>query len=278
VTLIAGGADRRVGGDGNREVDLARAATDQAAVAIKKIEVLHRLTEQNLIRESCEQRMGASLEGRAARLGFDLDLLHVVVVGVRADTELERALASFTRGSLLNAGAQTLRALIPVATGAAVGLLDSIRALHAELDTMAVTRRLERLRRRRALGHGFGEARHASLGGEVMPRDRCVLSYDELGPYRYLSRIALDPVARHSTVDAVAQFDMYDRERSASLLATLEESSVAVAISARPRRRCSSSEYATSQRSSYGCGPRWRRRLSTYSRPPVWRNPPSRRV
>jgi DNA-binding PucR family transcriptional regulator len=50
-----------------------------------------------------------------------------------------------------------------------------------------------------------------------------VLGYDELGPYKYLLRIALDPSARDSTIDAVAKLADYDRERSASLLATLEE-------------------------------------------------------
>ena len=49
------------------------------------------------------------------------------------------------------------------------------------------------------------------------------MSYDELGPYKYLLRIALDPGARDSTIDAVAKLAAYDRERGASLLATLEE-------------------------------------------------------
>ena len=74
-----------------------------------------------------------------------------------------------------------------------------------------------------ALGHGFEEARHALLGAAVTRRDRGVLGYDELGPYKYLLRIALDPTARDSTIDAVAKLADYDRERSASLLATLEE-------------------------------------------------------
>ena len=50
-----------------------------------------------------------------------------------------------------------------------------------------------------------------------------MLAYDELGPYKYLLRIALDPAARDSTIDAVAKLVEYDEERGASLLATLEE-------------------------------------------------------
>jgi DNA-binding PucR family transcriptional regulator len=49
------------------------------------------------------------------------------------------------------------------------------------------------------------------------------MSYDELGPYKYLLRIALDPTTRDSTIDAVAKLADYDQERGASLLATLEE-------------------------------------------------------
>jgi purine catabolism regulator len=56
-----------------------------------------------------------------------------------------------------------------------------------------------------------------------MRRDSGVMSYEELGPYKYLLRIALDPSARDSTIDAVAKLAEYDRERSSSLLATLEE-------------------------------------------------------
>jgi DNA-binding PucR family transcriptional regulator len=49
------------------------------------------------------------------------------------------------------------------------------------------------------------------------------MTYEELGPYKYLLRIALEPDARDSTIDAVTKLSEYDRERSSSLLATLEE-------------------------------------------------------
>jgi len=57
----------------------------------------------------------------------------------------------------------------------------------------------------------------------VMRRAPAVLSYDELGPYKYLLRIALDAEARDSTIDAIGKLDAYDRERGSSLLTTLEE-------------------------------------------------------
>jgi len=74
-----------------------------------------------------------------------------------------------------------------------------------------------------ALGDGFEEARHALLAAALMRRDGGVLSYDELGAYKYLLRIAMEAGARDATIDAVAKLAEYDRDRGAALLATLEE-------------------------------------------------------
>ena len=63
---------------GTSEVELARAAANQTAVAIKKIELIERLDgeepDQGLLRAARRRRpCSATLEGRAARLGCDLD-------------------------------------------------------------------------------------------------------------------------------------------------------------------------------------------------------------
>ncbi len=49
------------------------------------------------------------------------------------------------------------------------------------------------------------------------------MSYDELGPYRYLLRIALDPAVNDATIDAVSGLAAYDRGTASSLVATLDE-------------------------------------------------------
>jgi len=76
---------------------------------------------------------------------------------------------------------------------------------------------------RSALKHGFEEARHALIGASVLHQTSGVLAYDELGPYKYLLRIALDSTARDSTIDAIVALAEYDAERGAALLQTLEE-------------------------------------------------------
>ena len=50
-----------------------------------------------------------------------------------------------------------------------------------------------------------------------------MLTYDELGPYKYLLRMSLDDAVRDSHRDAVARLAAYDAQRSTSLLRTLEE-------------------------------------------------------
>ncbi len=228
VSLVAGG--ELVGAlvaAGTRELDLARAVANQAAVAIKKIQVLERLTEKNLIKDFFEdlaaQRGGDALEGRAARLGCDLDQPHVVVAAVKVDDKLEKALGLLVRGTLLDTRDQALRALVPIAPGGAERVVEELKRVHAERDTAAAVGVSSVCVGAEALAHGFEEARHALLGAAVMRRDRGVLSYDELGAYKYLLRIALDPGARDTTIDAVGKLAAYDRERGASLLLTLEE-------------------------------------------------------
>ena len=226
VSLVAGG--ELLGAlvaHGSRELDLARAVANQTAVALKKIQVLERLTEKNLIKDFFEDlaahRPTDALEGRAARLGCDLELPHVVLAAARVDDTLERAIAGLVRGSLLDRRDQTLRALVPASDAAR--LLAELERVHAQLGSTAAIGVSSVCVGAAALGHGFEEARHALLGAAVTRRDRGVMSYEELGAYKYLLRIALDPATRDSTIDAVAKLSAYDRERGASLLATLEE-------------------------------------------------------
>ncbi len=228
VTLVAGG--ELLGalvGNGTREVELARTVANQTAVAVKKIQVLERLTEKNLIKDFFEdlagRRLGPALEGRAARLGCDLDEGHVVVTAVRLDDGLEIALKSLVRGTILDTRDQTLRAIVPLARGGAPGFVQELTRAHGGLKTRAAVGLSSICVGAEALAHGFEEARHALLGEAVMRRDSGVMTYEELGPYKYLLRIALEPDARDSTIDAVAKLADYDRERSSSLLATLEE-------------------------------------------------------
>jgi len=192
---------------GTRELDLARAVASQTAVAIRKIQVIERLTEKNLIRDFFDDlaaaRSGEAVEGRAARLGCDLEQPHVVIEATRADERFERALSSTARGSLLHRRDQTLRALVPVPPPGFGDVVEAIRRLYGESGSTASIGVSSVCTGATALKHGFEEARHALIGASVLRREAGVLAYEELGPYKYLLRIALDSTGRDSTIDAI---------------------------------------------------------------------------
>ena len=78
-------------------------------------------------------------------------------------------------------------------------------------------------RARRAFADGFAEAQQALLGTVVLRGEPAVLSYEDLGAYKYLLRVAVDGGIRDATVDAVSRIAEYDAQRGAQLVLTLEE-------------------------------------------------------
>ena len=228
VPLVAG--DELLGllhARGTSEVELARAVANQTAVAIKKIDLIERLTEKNLIKDFFEQLAGGqvagALDGRAARLGCDLDATHLVLAATPAADALEKALRTALPGSLFDRRDDLLRGLLRVPPGGALRVLEKVRALQAELGGAIAIGISNPCRGASSFPSGFEEAGHALLGTSVLQSRAAVMSYDELGPYKYLLRMSLDSSLRDSHRDAVTRLAAYDRERSTSLLRTLEE-------------------------------------------------------
>ena len=228
VPLVAG--DELVGllvAEGSTAVDLARAVASQTAVGIKKIQLIERLTEKNLIKDFFEELAGGrgsgDLEGRAVRLRFDLDAAYVVLVAEPSDDALERALAAALPGSLFDRREDSLRALLRAPAAGTKRLVETVRTVHARLGTGSAVGLSSVCHGIASYAAGFDEARQAALGTAVLRREPAVTGFDELGAYKYLLRIALDGGVRDSTVDAVSKLADYDRQRGSSLLATLEE-------------------------------------------------------
>ncbi len=210
------------------EVDLARTVASQTAVAIKKIELIERLTEKNLIKDFFEQLAGgdalaADVEGKAARLRCDLDQRHFVLASAPAHDRLERALAGAAPGSLFDRRDDSIRALLRVPASGETHLIEEIRRIQAELAPPIAVGVSNLCRGAASFRAGFEEARHALLGTTVLQARPGVMAYDELGPYKYLLRMSLDSGVRDANRDAVARLAEYDRQRSTSLLPTLEE-------------------------------------------------------
>ena len=211
---------------GTREVELARAVANQTAVAVKKIQLIERLTERNLVKDFFEQLAAgggsrADLAGRAARLSCDLDQRHLVLTISPPDDELERRLAALAPGSLFDRRDDSMRALLRLPSGDPLLLVEKIRRLERRPETaMGVS---SPCRGAASFPAGFEEARHALLGTTVLQGKPGVMTYEELGPYKYLLRMSFDAGMRDSHRDAVARLAEYDRQRQTALLRTLEE-------------------------------------------------------
>ena len=155
--------------EGSTRVDLGRAIASQVAVGIKKVQVIEQLTEKNLIKDFFEELAGGhprgDLEGRAARLGCNLDHPHVVLVAEPWSDALARALRSAAPGSLFDHREDSLRALVRLTSGTSATFLDRLTRLHAELGGARRGRGVERVSgrggvRRRIRGGAAGARRH----------------------------------------------------------------------------------------------------------------------
>ncbi len=213
--------------EGTSAVDLARAVASQTAVAIKKIELIERLTEKNLIKDFFEQLAAGSpfrdVEGRAARLGCDLDERYVVLAAAPPTDSLEKAVLAVAPRSLFDRRDDSIRALVRIPPIGEERLLADLRRIQHQLDTGLTIGVSNSCSGAASFRAGFEEARHALLGSSVLLREPGVMAYEELGPYKYLLRMSLDADVRDSHRDAVARLAEYDRLRSTSLLGTLEE-------------------------------------------------------
>lgn len=228
VPLVAG--DELLGllsAVGTSEVDLARAVANQTAVTIKKIELIERLTEKNAIKDFFEQLVrgesGALIEDRAARLGCDLGRRHLVLAVAPADDAFEQAVARLGPGSLFDRSDDRMRGLVRVPTTGGPSLLAALRRVQAELPNRIAVGVSNECAGVASFAAGFEEARHALIGQRVIQARDGVMTYEELGPYKYLLRMPLDGGVRDAHRDAVALIATYDAERQTSLLPTLEE-------------------------------------------------------
>ncbi len=213
--------------EGSERVELGRAIASQLAVAIKKIHVIEQLTEKNLIKDFFEELAGGGapgdLEGRATRLGCDLDQPHLVLVAEPPSESLVRSLRHAAPGSLFDQREDSLRALVRLSAGSPESFLDRLRRAHAELGEPVSVGVSSVCVGESSFPEGFDEARHALIGAHVLAGQPSVVAYEELGAYKYLLRVAVDGGVRDATVDAVEKLAEYDTQRGAQLVATLEE-------------------------------------------------------
>jgi GAF domain-containing protein len=210
-----------------RELDLARAVANQTALAIKKIDLIERLAEKNLIKDFFEQlsvgNVLGDLRSRAERLGIDLDEPHLVLLATPASQQLERALARLAPRSLFDRQDNATRALLRLPPGGAKGLADAVKRVHAELEEPVSVGISNVCRDPASFRAGLEEAGHALVGTTLLRGRPPLLTYEELGAYKYLLRMSLDAGGRDRHREAIAELAEYDEAHSTALLPTLEE-------------------------------------------------------
>jgi GAF domain-containing protein len=218
--------------------ELLRAVANQVAVALKKAELIERLTEESIVRDlfgALEQGHLEDAAGRAQRAHCDLDSAHVYACVVRAPesdrgealpaARVEGGLRRLVPGALCDAGGERVRALLPLAAGGSAGelaALDAALARLGEADGVAVGR--SDVHRGATEGRGgLREASDAAFVTAALRRRGGALAYRELGAYRYLVPLAGEEAPPDPYLEAVRTLDAYDRRRGSQLVATLEQ-------------------------------------------------------
>jgi GAF domain-containing protein len=216
--------------------ELLHAVANQAALALRNIEHIERLTAENLVRSLFEALDDGALdvaEASARAAGCDLDRPHVLIHArplVTAENappwpavaeRIETRLRNLEAGALVDPGRDALRGLLPLAPGAVHGDIGPLRELGAS-EGVAIGMSAVRSGAEGA-GQGLREARDAGAVARALARGGGALAYDGLGAYRYLVHLALDDAPHDRLCEAVERLLEYDERRETQLLGTLEQ-------------------------------------------------------
>jgi GAF domain-containing protein len=208
----------------------------QVAVALRTVDLIERLTEENLVRDlfdAIAAGRGEQVAARARSARIDPDRPHVVAVfeplragaAWTAADRVESRLRHSVPGVLCDPGPDRLRVLLPVARGREQA--GALLRLDEELDRLAreeraVAGRSSVQARLAADRASLAEAASAARIARALAPEGGSRAWDALGAYRYLVGVGgeLDPDARHAR--AVALLWEYDDRRGSELVRTLE--------------------------------------------------------
>ena len=114
-----------------------------------------------------------------------------------------------------------MRALLPAGSGGDVP--ERVRQVQLDAAPCAVIGLSSICCGAAALATGFSEALQAVRGAAVVRATPGVVAYEELGPYKYLLRLAPEPGQRDHHRDALRPLLEYDEAHRSQLFRTLEE-------------------------------------------------------
>jgi sugar diacid utilization regulator len=233
--LAARAGPDRVFGEEAR--DLATSIASQTAVAIRKIQLIERLTERNQLKDFFEDLGRGTPDGlvaRGRRLGIDLERAHLVLWARRFGDDgtsevaeqlerLESALVRALPGSVCDRRDGGLRVLVPLGAGGEREALARLRAARGEVAPNIVVGVSSPCVGVDSYATGFEEALQAVSAAPVVQEHAAAVTFDDLGPYKYLLRVSQEGLVRDRHADALRRLLEYDRSRQSQLVRTLEE-------------------------------------------------------
>ncbi len=219
------------------DVELLGAIAGQVAVALKRAELIERLTEENIVRELFDALAAgrvdvAEARARAARFELGREHLVVQVAPARRSSDetswieraglVESALRRLAPGTLVDTGAEALRAIVPAGQRGGDGL-----AIDEALRTIARSRgvaigRSAAHRGAQSSTRAVHEAGDAILVAHALHPEGGAIPYEALGSYRYLVHLSTDAIPPDSSRAALERLSAYDERRQTQLVETLE--------------------------------------------------------
>ena len=219
--------------------DLANSIASQTALGLKRLQLVERLAERNLIKDLFDAlasgRSTSAIAAQARRLGIDAAGPVVVAwalpvgAGGEAGAAFLPAAEAFEAAALRDIPGALVDRAEDVAAAARAGARRRVRARahrgHRRGGArLARGRHLQRLQRARRLRGRV----HARRSRPRAPCPSCApgerhLRYDQLGVYKYLLRVPPGDPVRDKHADALRVLAEHDRRRNAQLLQTLEE-------------------------------------------------------
>jgi GAF domain-containing protein len=218
--------------------ELLVAVANQAAVGLKKAELIERLTAENIVKDMFDALAAGAVktgETKAVDARCDLNRPHVFIHTERAPgrsddlpwpevaAHAQARLGRLYPRAFFDARHDGLRALVPLATDEPTATEELWRACDElareeglEVGLSEVDRGAASAKRR------MREAADAASIGRSLSADGGAVSYQQLGAYRYLVHLELDEAPNDRYGQAVAELIDYDVRRSAQLVETLE--------------------------------------------------------
>lgn len=223
------------------EREIATSIAGQLAVAVKKVQLIDRLQEHNAIKDFLEDLAhgnpaAGELQDRGRSLGCDLERPHLVLQAVpRAGANqqpweevaaaLESAAVRSFPGSVFDRRDGAVRGLVHLGALTDRSAIARLREIHAGLNAkhclaVGLSHRCEGAA---SFTTGFEEADHAVVAASVVSAEPAVISFDDLGAYKYLLRVSQEGRVRDPRGDALKTLHAYDQRHRSQLLLTLEE-------------------------------------------------------